>query len=68
MIAAIILYILSKLCNAFAAFCSALMDKVETKIQFDNSIFHDKNTLYWSKVHSADHNGFVKGTKYRWDA
>lgn len=51
-----------------AAIFNALMDKVETTIQFNTSIFSKKNKLFWSKVDSANNNGFFIGTKYRVDA
>lgn len=65
---AIILYLLSQICNSIAAVCSALMDKTETEIQFNDSIWWNKNPAYWSKVFSAKVNNFLKRTKYRWDA
>jgi hypothetical protein len=49
-------------------FFNAVMDSVETLISFAKSIFKNKNPLYWSKVDSANHHGFVKGTKFRNDA
>lgn len=62
------IYIVVLVFISISAVCSALMDKVETTIQFNDSIFCNKNPLYWSKVYSAEHNGFIKGTNRRRDA
>lgn len=51
-----------------AAICNALMDKVETTIQFNTSIFQKLRPEFWCKVVSADTLKFIDGTKYRPDA
>lgn len=65
---ALILYLLSQICNSIAAVCSAVMDKTETEIQYNDSIFAGKRPRYWSKVFSAKVNGFSRGTHRRSDA
>lgn len=49
-----------------AAIANACMDRVETPIHFDDSIFHNKNKLFYSKVASSQ-KAFIPGTKYRFD-
>lgn len=62
-----VLLLSSYLCVALAAICNAVMDKVETEISFNSSIFSKYNPLYWSKVASW-RNIRLKGTKYPWNA
>lgn len=60
--------LLSIICFICAAICSAIMDKTETKISFNDSVFFKMKALYWSKVDSANSNAFIPSTKRRRDA
>lgn len=53
---------------ALAAACNALMDKVETTISFNTSIFKRLNIAFWCKAISAHNVKFIPFTKYRADA
>lgn len=52
----------------FAALFKATMDRVETEIHFNDSVFYKWNAKFWSKVESANINGFLPFTSYRFDA
>ena len=53
---------------ALAAACNALMDKMETTISFNTSIFKRLNIAFWCKPISAHNVKFIPFTKYRPDA
>lgn len=59
---------LSLILFAMAAVCSALMDKTETVISFNSSVFRKLDKGFWCKPVSADQRQLLKGTKYRADA
>lgn len=50
-----------------AAVLNAMMDKLDTYISFDASIFCKWDEKFWCKPVSAHTVGFIKGTKYRPD-
>lgn len=50
-----------------AAIANALMDKIETEIQFNDSLFRKKNPAFWCKPISAHAVNFLPFTKYRID-
>lgn len=50
-----------------AAICNALMDKIETIISFNTSIFRGLNKGFWCKVNSAN-TTFIPLTHYKVDA
>jgi len=51
-----------------AAALNAFMDRIETIIAFDKSIFHKLDTRFWCKSISAHYVIFLPMTKYRADA
>lgn len=61
------LIILTYIFIALAAITNAGMDKTETEISYNTSIFSKWNPLYWSKVAGSE-NAKLKGTKYPWNA
>lgn len=52
---------------AIAAFFNAVMDKTETIISFNSSVFKNLDGEFWCKVNSASR-PFILGTEYRADA
>lgn len=64
----IVLYIvLATVFLAVAAVMNAIMDKLETEISFDNSIFCNEDKNFWCKPISAHHVPFLKWSRYRPD-
>lgn len=53
--------------NFLSGMFNAFMDKTETTNQFENSVFYNKNPLYWSKV-AASGAKKLPFTKYPWNA
>jgi hypothetical protein len=53
---------------ALAAFFNAVMDRIETLISFNVSIFCNLDPRFWCKPVSAHHAKFIPFTKYRLDA
>lgn len=53
---------------ALAAFFNAVMDRLETSISFQQSVFKNRSVAFWCKPISAHNVKFIRYTKYRPDA
>lgn len=58
---------MSVLLVILAAIFNACMDRVETVISFNNSVFSTLNPLWWSKANSADVVKKIPFTQYKPD-